>query len=102
MYITGTHNYYVYITTNKNKTVLYVGVTNNISARLWYHEEGALNNKNSFTARYNCYKLVYWEHYTDIKIAIAREKQLKGMVRAKKVSLINGFNPEWKFLNDMV
>ena len=94
------HNYYVYITTNKNKTVLYIGVTNNITIRLWYHEEGALNHRNSFTARYNCYNLVYWEHYTQIDVAIAREKELKGWTRKKKEQLINEFNPDWKFLNE--
>lgn len=94
------HNYYVYITTNKNKTVLYTGVTGNISARLWFHEEGAKLNKNNFTSRYNCYNLIYWEHFTDVHAAITRETQIKGLKREKKEALINAFNPGWRFLNE--
>ena len=94
------HNYYVYITTNKNKTVLYTGVNGNINARLWFHEEGAKLNKNNFTSGYNCYKLIYWEHFTDVHAAIARETQIKGLQREKKEALINAFNPAWKFLNE--
>ncbi|WP_276135024.1 GIY-YIG nuclease family protein [Polluticoccus soli] len=94
------HNYYVYITTNKNKTVLYTGVTGNIAARLWFHEEGARLNQNNFTARYNCYHLIYWEHFRNVKSAIARETEIKGLKRWKKEALINAFNPEWRFLNE--
>jgi putative endonuclease len=79
---------------------LYVGVTKDIQTRLWWHEEGARNNKNSFTARYNCYHLVYWEHHTDINYAISREKELKGWSRERKQTLIHAFNPEWKFLEE--
>ena len=91
-------NYYTYILTNKKKTVLYTGMTNNISRRLREHKEGIY--KNSFTARYNCHFLVYYEiHFRPIH-ALDREKQIKGWTRMKKEDLINSFNPEWRFLND--
>jgi putative endonuclease len=97
----GTHNYYVYILTNKAKTVLYIGMTNNLAERLYYHENPEANSK-AFTAKYNCYYLVYWEHFADVDDAIDREKVLKGWVRKKKDTLISEFNPEWKFLNGEV
>lgn len=69
-------NYYVYITTNPGKTVLYIGVTNDISVRVLQHLENKGTN-NSFTGRYYCYHLVYYEHFTHIEHAIAREKEIK-------------------------
>ena len=97
----GTHNYYVYITTNKNKTVLYVGVTNNLSSRILQHEQNANPFKQkSFAGKYNAYYLLYFEHYEWIEQAITREKELKGWRRLKKEALINTVNPKWKFLND--
>ena len=98
----GTHNYFVYITTNKNKKVLYTGVTNNLKRRLWEHEEDSKNKKIHFTGKYNCYYLVYWERFGYIDHAIKREKQIKGLLRSKKDKLISDFNPEWKFLNNDV
>ncbi|MDO9512916.1 MAG: GIY-YIG nuclease family protein [Bacteroidales bacterium] len=94
------HNYFVYITTNKNKTVLYTGVTNNIKNRLYYHELDINTETKHFTGRYNVHFLLYWERFQYIQDAIAREKEIKGWVRAKKVRLIQGFNPDWVFLND--
>ena len=94
----GTHNYYVYILTNRSKTVLYIGMTNNLAERMFYHENPEANSK-AFTAKYKCYYLVYWEHFTEVDDAIDREKELKGWVRMKKDALISEFNPEWKFLN---
>lgn len=94
----GTHNYYVYILTNKTKTVLYIGVTNDLKQRLFFHQ----NCTSSFTYRYKCFYLVYYENYQDINVAILREKQLKGWRREKKVELINNFNPNWNFLNDVI
>ncbi len=90
-------NYYVYITTNPGKTVLYTGVTNNLKRRLYeyYFERG---NKKHFASRYYCYKLIYYEHYTDINQAIIREKEIKNMSREKKEELINQKNPKWNFL----
>ena len=89
--------YYVYILTNKNKTVLYVGVTNNLQRRLNEH----INHEdhiNAFTKRYNCNHLIYFEEHEDVNLAIEREKKLKGWRREKKNSLISELNPEWKFL----
>jgi len=97
----GTHNYYVYIITNKNKTVLYIGVTNELKTRLFYHENPEANSKH-FTHKYNCKYLIYFEHYQEIEIAIDREKQLKRWGRKKKEFLINLKNPDWSFLNDEI
>ena len=102
MKLTGIHNYFVYIVTNKNKSVLYIGVTNNLQARLQQHEQNANAVKHeSFAGRYNAYNLVYYERYDDIHQAIAREKELKGWRRSKKEALINTANPGWDFLNDI-
>jgi putative endonuclease len=98
----GCHNYFVYIITNKNKTVLYIGVTNDLKRRLYEHEQNIVNHQRSFAARYNCRYLLYWERSEYIEHAIAREKELKGWRREKKVSLINGFNAEWHFLNERI
>lgn len=97
----GTHNYYVYFLTNKTKTVLYVGVTNNLRERLYFHENPEANTK-AFTARYNVCFLIYYEQFFDIEDAIKREKQIKGWRREKKEVLINTFNKEWKFLNEEI
>src|SRR5690606_9441334 len=97
----GTHNYYVYILTNKMKTVLYIGVTNELKERLYWHKNPEANSK-SFTAKYKCFYLIYFEHFQDIGQAIIREKELKGWRREKKEILINSFNPYWKFLNDEI
>ncbi len=98
----GTHNYFVYIVTNALKTVLYIGVTNDLRVRLYQHKEDSMNDKTHFAGKYNAYFLVYWERFQFIEDAIRREKQLKGWSRSKKEALINVFNPEWKFLNDEV
>lgn len=92
------HNYYVYITTNPNRTTLYTGVTNNLSLRLLehYHQSG---NPKTFAGRYYCYNLIYYEWYHDITDAIRREKQIKSWSRRKKEELIAVENPEWRFLN---
>ena len=101
MRIQAKHNYYVYILTNKNKTVLYTGVTNNLKERLYFHTHPKPFSK-AFTARYKVYYLVYYEHFKDVDTAITREKQIKGWKRQKKDDLINRFNPEWRFLNDEI
>ncbi len=92
------HKYHIYITTNKNKTVLYVGVTNNISARMQEHEEDARTLKKHFAGKYNAYHLIYYEEFQYINSAIAREKEIKGWSRQKKENLINTLNPNWHFL----
>ena len=98
----GCHNYFVYITTNKNKTVLYVGVTNHLSKRLFEHTDPTSQKINTFTKKYNAFCLVYYERFDNIVLAITREKQIKGWNRRKKEALISGFNPSWRFLNDDV
>ena len=70
------YNYFVYILTNYNKTVLYTGVTNDLQRRVYEHESCLIPT--SFTSKYNCYYLVYFEHFSDIKHAIEQEKRIKG------------------------
>ena len=96
----GTHNYFVYILTNYNKTVLYIGVTNDLISRLYFHKNS--EDKRSFTSKYNCYYLIYYERFERIEQAIDREKELKGWRRKKKEDLIASFNPDWAFLNDNI
>jgi putative endonuclease len=86
------YHFWIYIVTNRNHSVLYIGVTNSLSRRTWNHREGVCA---SFPARYQCQKLIYYEHYPDIRDAIARESQLKKWSRAKKIALINRMNPRW-------
>ena len=98
----GTHNYFVYILTNKNKTVLlYTGVTNSLKERLHYHKNPLPFSK-AFTAKYKCYYLIYYELFNQIETAINREKQIKGISRSKKEKLISEFNPKWEFLNSSI
>ncbi|MEK7291371.1 MAG: GIY-YIG nuclease family protein [Planctomycetota bacterium] len=87
--------YYVYIMTNKSKT-LYTGVTNNLVRRVYEHKQKIVQG---FTCKYNINKLVYYEMTPDIKSAITREKQIKGWLRSKKIALIESLNPEWKDLS---
>ena len=93
--------YFVYILTNYRKTVLYIGVTDNLKRRLIEHEFG-ISNVNSFTKRYFVFYLVYYEEFSDIELAIDRETKLKNWSRDKKNKLINEFNPEWRFLNSEI
>lgn len=95
------HNYFAYITTNKKKTVLYVGMTNDLYTRLVQHKENA-GKRQTFAGRYHCYYLVYWERHGQVEHAIEREKEIKGWRREKKEKLISEFNPEWRFLNDEI
>ncbi|MBX3241156.1 MAG: GIY-YIG nuclease family protein [Chitinophagaceae bacterium] len=92
-------SYYVYILTNFTRTVLYTGITNNLQQRIIEHYLMRGNQK-IFTGRYNCFYLLYYEDFRYVNDAIAREKEIKGWSRAKKVALIQSFNVEMKFLND--
>ena len=85
--------YYVYILTNKNNNVLYTGVTKDLIRRVYEHRNHL--DKDSFTAKYNVTKLVYYEETTDVKAAIEREKQIKSWNRNRKTSLIMEKNPQW-------
>ncbi|MBX0290460.1 GIY-YIG nuclease family protein [Hymenobacter sp. HSC-4F20] len=89
------NQYYIYILTNQNRTVLYTGVTNELKRRVGEHKAGI---HPGFTKKYNVQQLVYFETYPDIRAAIDREKQLKGGSRQKKLDLINGFNRTWQDL----
>jgi putative endonuclease len=87
--------YYVYIMTNKART-LYVGVTNNLEQRVAQHKEKLVEG---FTSRYGLNELAYYASTNDVREAIAREKQIKGWIRAKKIALIEEMNPDWDDLS---
>ena len=87
--------YYVYIMTNKHNTVLYTGVTNDLRRRAYEHRTG---QGGGFTSRYKVKKLVWYEVCQDVNSAIAREKQIKGGSRKRKIGLVEGMNPEWRDL----
>jgi putative endonuclease len=86
--------YHVYIMSNISK-MLYTGVTSDLEHRLLRHKSKEIDG---FTKKYNIHRLVYFEAFAGIRDAIAREKQIKGWLRAKKVALIESMNPEWKDL----
>jgi putative endonuclease len=90
------HLYYVYILTNSNNTVLYTGVTNDLERRCSEHKKKLVKG---FTQKYNVDKLVYFEMFDLIELAIAREKQIKGYSRIKKTALIEKLNKDWKELS---
>ncbi len=84
--------YFVYILSNWDDSVLYIGVTSNLPRRLYEHRNGLADG---FTKKYNVHKLVYYEHTNDVYSALSREKQLKKWSRAKKIALIQWLNPQW-------
>jgi len=85
--------YYLYILTNKNNTVLYIGLTNNLKRRIVEHKNG---ENEGFSKKYNCNKLIWFEKFSDIKFAIEKEKRMKKWKREYKVTLINEMNPNWE------
>jgi putative endonuclease len=87
--------YFVYIMTNRSKT-LYTGVTGNLIRRVRQHKMG---EGRGFTARYKLDRLVYFERFEDIRNAIEREKRIEGWLRSKKINLIVSVNPEWRDLS---
>ena len=89
------HQYWVYMMSNKSRTVLYIGVTNDLYRRYIEHKNGTIKG---FTQKYKCHHLIYFEEYNNIEEAIAREKELKGWRREKKENLINSTNPNKKDL----
>jgi len=91
--------YFVYILTNWNHRLLYVGVTSDLSRRLYEHKNELADG---FTKKYHIHKLVYFESTRDVNGAIAREKQLKGWTRAKKNVLIETMNPDWADLAEQL
>jgi putative endonuclease len=89
--------FYVYIMASRSR-VLYVGVTNDLARRVQEHKQRV---HPGFTARYRVTRLVYFEQFADIRVAIAREKQLKGWVRVRKVRLIESRNPTWEDISSL-
>ncbi len=103
---TGMRLYYTYITTNRKRGLLYTGMTNHLRFRIWQHKTKQVKG---FTSRYNLDKLVWYESFEQVQDrvrlltdAIAREKEIKGWRREKKIALIESMNPEWKDLYDML
>jgi putative endonuclease len=96
MYSRPPKTYFVYIMTNRSKT-LYTGVTGNLSRRVREHKMGA---GSQFARRYKLDSLAYFERFEDVRNAIEREKQIKGLLRIKKIALIVSVNPEWKDLSE--
>ena len=88
--------YYVYILSNWDDSVIYIGVTGNLPRRLYEHRNGLVDG---FSKKYNVHKLVYYEHTGDVYSAISREKQLKKWRREKKNQLIETTNPQWRDLS---
>jgi putative endonuclease len=88
-------HYYVYIMTNKSRT-LYTGVTNNLERRVYEHKNKLVTG---FTSKYNITQLVYYEETNDVQEALLREKQIKGWLRSKKIALIESINPQWEDLS---
>ena len=91
------HDYWVYLLTNKHRTTIYIGVTNNIRRRLWQHTNGEVEG---FAKRYQLTRVVWTEHFRDARDAIACEKKLKGWRRSRKIALIEQTNPGWLDLSD--
>lgn len=92
-------DFYVYIMTNQHHTTLYTGMTNNLFRRVSQHRSG---KGGKFTAKYHLTKLVYYEVFDYVYDAIAREKQIKGGTRKRKIDLVNEINPEWQDLFDQL
>ena len=91
------HRYFVYLLTNRNNKVMYVGVTNNLERRMYEHKKKMIQG---FTEKYNVNKLVYFEETSDVLAAIEREKKIKKWRREKKNNLVVTVNPEWRDLSD--
>ena len=87
------HRYFVYLLTNRNDKVMYVGMTNNLERRVYEHKNKMVEG---FTKKYNLSKLVYFEETRDVRAAIAREKEIKKWRREKKDNLVIAANPDWK------
>jgi len=98
-YNEGHLTFYVYIITNKHRSTFYIGMTNNLVRRLTEHKENIEKGIKTFAAKYNIEFLVYYEKFTWAQEAIAREKELKGWKRDKKLELIRSFNENFEFLN---
>ena len=92
--------YYVYILSDHLNRTIYVGVTRDLMRRVYEHKNHL--DPNSFTAKYNIHKLVYFESTPDVRVALEREKQIKSWKRKRKNDLVNSMNPSWKELYDSI
>jgi putative endonuclease len=90
------NDYWVYIVTNNLRSTVYIGITSDLRVRVWQHRVG--KRPDTFSQRYHCVHLVYYEHFREVRDAIAREKQLKGWRRQKKDTLISTLNRNWEDL----
>ena len=88
-------DYFVYIMASKRNGTLYIGITSNLIKRVYEHKNNFIAG---FTKKYNCHTLVYYELHNESYVAIAREKQIKGWLRIKKLKLIENMNPNWNDL----
>ena len=93
--MSSNHTYWVYILSNKTRSTLYIGITDNLERRISQHRAGEIPG---FARQYHCIHLVYFEQFRNVRVAIAREKQLKGWRRDKKNTLIAKKNPRWEDL----
>ena len=95
--MTSENNYYVYLLTNRNNKVMYVGVTNNLERRMYEHKHKLVEG---FTQKYNVDKLVYFEETRNVYAALEREKEIKKWRREKKNALVLKGNEEWRDLSE--
>ncbi len=93
------NKYYIYMITNRNNNVLYIGVTNDLKRRVFEHREKLVEG---FSSKYNCSKLVWYEQTNNIGSAILREKQMKKWKREYNNNIINEMNPEWNDLYETI
>ena len=92
--------YYVYMMSNAHRNLLYTGITNDLARRVYEHKHHL--DPDSYTAKYNIHKLVYFESTSDVKAAIEREKQIKGWNRKRKNKLVESKNPSWAELYESI
>jgi putative endonuclease len=91
--------FYVYMMTNRSRVVLYTGITNSLARRVWEHQNAEIKG---FTKTYKVSRLVYYESFDDPRVAISREKEIKGCRRSKKNALVEALNPKWADLSGML
>ena len=97
----GSHTYYVYVITNKYRSTYYIGMCSNLGKRLRQHQNNIAKDIITFASKYQIEHLVYYEEFSWVHIAIAREKEIKAWRRDKKLHLIRSFNPKFEFLEHL-